>query len=156
MSMKLRLPIIIATVLVLAAAVYVAVSLALSPGRALASLTGQRRDYTLIPATALPPSQADLFGTVIQKQDNSLMLRPITKTAGQENNPPVELVLAAGTKVFIDTTDERTGTIVNGLLQQTIEAFDPNNIAPNDTIVAWGQRRGDRLTAEVVVDERNH
>jgi len=158
MPMKLRLPIIFAAVLVLAAAVYVAVSLALSPAgaQALLSLPGQRRDFTLIPATELPSTQADLFGTVIEKRDNSLMLRPIAKTAGQENNPPVELVLAAGTKVFLDTTSDRTGTIVNGMLQQTLETLDPNNIAPNDTIVAWGQRRGDRLTAEVVVDERNH
>jgi len=156
MPMKLRLPIVLGIVLALAAAAFVAVSLALSPGQALSALTSQQRNYTLIPAAELPPTQADLLGTVLEKRDNSLTLRPITKTAGEENNPPVELVLAAGTKVFIDTTSDRTGTVVNGQLQQTLEPFDPNNIAPNDTIVAWGQRRGDRLTAEVVVDERNH
>jgi hypothetical protein len=157
MSLKLRLPIIFAMVLALAAAAYLAVSLALSPAaqQALSSLPGQRRNFTLIPATELPQTQADLLGTVVEKRDNSLMLRPITKAAGEQNNPLVELVLAAGTKVFMDTTSDRTGTIVNGMLQQTIEPFDPNNIAPNDTIVAWGQRRGDRLTAEVVVVERN-
>jgi len=156
MPIKLHLPIIVALVLVLAAAVYVGVSLALSPGHTLLSLPGPQRNFTLIPATELPQTQADLFGTVIEKRDNSLMLRPLTKTTGEQNNPLVELVLAAGTKVFMDTTSDRTGTIVNGMLQQTIEPFDLNNIAPNDTIVAWGQRRGDRLTAEVVVDERNH
>ncbi len=158
MPMKLRLPIIFAAVLVLAAAVYVAVSLALSPGAvpALFSLPGQQRNFTLIPAAELPQTQADLFGTVVEKRDNSLRLRPITKAAGEQNNPLVELVLAAGTKVFLDTTSDRSGTIVNGMLQQTLEPFDPNNIAPNDTVVAWGQRRGDRLTADIVVDERNH
>ena len=158
MPLKLRLPIIVVTLLALAAAAYLAVSLAVGPGTlpALFSRPGQQRDFTLIPATELPPNQADLLGTVIEKRDNSLMLRPITKSAGDQNNPPVELVLAADTKVYIDTTSDRTGHIVNGMLQQTLEAFDPNNIAANDTIVAWGQRRGDRLTAAIVVDERNH
>jgi hypothetical protein len=156
MSIKLRLPILLAAVLVLAAAVFVAVSLALSPGQALSALTGQRRDFTLIPATELPPTQADLFGSVIEVRDNSIMLRPITKSAGDQNSPPVEVVVTANTKVFMDTTSDRTGTIIDGKLQQTLEPFDINNIVATDTVVAWGSRRGDRLAAEVVVDERNH
>jgi hypothetical protein len=158
MPTRLRLSLVFVTVLALAAAAYLGVSLALSPNvrQTLVSLPGQRRNFTLIPATELPQTQADLFGTVVEKRDNSLMLRPITKAAGDENNPLVELVVTASTKVFMDTTSEQTGTIIDGKIQQTIVPFDISNAIPTDTIVAWGSRRGDRLTAEVVVDERNH
>jgi hypothetical protein len=155
---KRRLLLIILAAFVLAAAAYLAVTLALSPslGQALAALPGQRRDYTLIPATELPPSQADLFGSVVEVRDKSLMVRPITKSAGDQNSPLVEVVVTAATRVFMDTTTDRNGTIVNGQLQQTLATFDVGHILASDSVVVWGSRRGDRLTADVLVDERNH
>ena len=156
--MKRRLPPVIVAVFALAAAAYLAVTLSLSPAlsQALAALPGQRRDYTLIPATERPPSQADLFGSVVEVRDNSLMVRPITKQAGDQNSPLVEVVVTGATGVFMDTTSDRTGTIVNGQLQQTLETFDVGHILASDAVVVWGARRGERLTADVLVDERNH
>ena len=156
--MKLRLPLIFIAVLGLAAAAYLGVSLARSPNiqQALLSRPGQRRDFNLIPATQLPQTQADLLGAGVAVRDNSLMVRPITKGPSDPSNPPVEVVMTAATQVFMDTTDERTGTIVNGALHQTLAAFEVTHIQATDTVVVWGSRRGDRLTAEVLVDERNH
>ncbi len=138
---------------------FFAVTLALSPAgrQSILSLAGQTRNYTLIPAPELPQTQFDLLGAVVERHDNSLMLRPITKGPGDASHPLVEVVVVTGsTLVYLDTTSDRTGTIVDGKLQQTLAPFDAKNILPSDTLVAWGQRRGDRLTAEVVVDERHH
>lgn len=158
MPAKLRLTFIIGSIIALAVAAYLAVTLALSPAarQALLSPPGQPRNASLVPAAELPETQPDLVGTLVAKQDNSLMLRPITKGPNDANNPLVEVVVTAQTEVYIDTTSEQTSPIVNGTIQQTVETFDVGHMAPADTVVAWGARRGDRLTAEVVVDERNH
>src|SRR5262249_38403507 len=155
MKNKLRMALLAAVALVLAAAIYLGVTLALSPA-ARAAQPGRPGNAALIPATELPPTQPDLFGQLVEKRDHSLMLRPITKGPNDASNPLVEVVVAANTTVYLDTTSEQTSPIVNGTIQQTLAAFDFNQMAPPDTVVAWGTRRGDRLTADVLVDERNH
>jgi hypothetical protein len=158
MPAKMRLALLTGSILALSGAAYLGVALALSPAarQALLAPPGQPRNASLVPATELPQTQPDLFGMLVAKQDNSLILRPITKGPNDANNPLVEVVVTAQTKVYIDTTSEQTSPIVNGSIQQTVETFDAGRMVISDTVVAWGSWRGHRLTAEVVVDERNH
>lgn len=143
----------------LAGAVYLAASLMFAHSGwsdfLQAQAPGQRVNLELIPAPELPPTQADLSGTLVEVKDNSLMLRPLSKGAGIQAGSLIEVVITGNTKVFRDDTHDGPGSnavIANGRIQQVVLRSDMGGFNTGDTIAIWGARRGDRLTADVVLD----
>ncbi len=153
-------------VVLLAGAVFVAVRLlntiasANGPGMPPAGLGGPGKGATvfmlkLTPAAELPVTHADLEGDVPNIQDNSIFVsnRPNTSVPA---GPVTEVVVSQKTKIYRDITLDtvptpQSGTTTNMGAQQVIEPADLASISDDSHVQVWGQKRGDRLNAEVIL-----
>ena len=165
MKNNLRTPLIVlAVIVVLAAAAFVAVSL-LNPS--LAGFSGLRLPgaatagpsnkpsgltYNVVPATEMPATNPDLVGRLEQKQDNSLMVRPDSKGAPA---PLVEVVVASQTRLYRNATGDFVGTppAPGAAIQMKLVPYSLGQVSVGDSVIAWGEQRGGRLVAEVVMIE---
>jgi len=158
---RLRWPITIGAVVALAAATFVAVSLlhpnlaGFSAGRPPGAATGDKQQavtYNMIPATEMPATNPDLVGRLERKQDNSLMVRPDSKGAPA---PLVEVVVTGQTRLYRNATGDFVGTppASGSAVQMVLAPYSLERVAVGDSVVAWGQQRGGRLVAEVIMIE---
>jgi hypothetical protein len=121
-----------------------------------------------IPAPELPKQAADLRGQVASVQNNSIYVAQQDKIRvavinGQvqqqptPSGPSTEVVVSKETKIYRDVTMDDMAKPAPGAsgstmqVQQKVEAADISAITPNSFVQVWGQRRGDRLNAEVIV-----
>ena len=143
---------------VLAGASYVALSLfttgSLGPLHSAglsATSPVQGRDYELISPTELPPTQPDLSGKVSAIQDQTFTV--VSKASTGVSGSAVEVVITTATQVYRDSTDDNGLNIVDGNVQRHIEPYDAGLIKVGDGLIAWGDQRGNRLVATVVMME---
>ena len=156
MSVRLKTSIIVVGgVILLAAAAYVGLSL-LNPNLAgKASLpadgSGKKTGLTIdfIPATEIPTTNSDLVGRLQTRQNNSLMVQPDSQGAPAAL---VEVVVTTQTHIYHDTTgDQFQGPPPTGSsVQQVVVPYTLDQIAVGDRIIVWGDRRGDRIVANVI------
>ena len=155
--------ILLAAIAVLAAAAFVGLSL-LNPN--LASLSGLRLPgaasgagdkkpaitYNVIRATEMPATNPDLTGRLQQKQDNSLMVQPDSKGAPA---PLVEVVVTGQTRLYRNATGDFLGTppAPGATVQMVLAPYSLEQVAVGDRVIAWGQQRGGRLVADVIMVE---
>ncbi len=116
-------------------------------------------------AKELPPQPMDLSGIVVRRADNSLFLgtgniRPkqvlnpdltvrIEKTF---DGPMVEVVVSHATTIYKDVTAKQYQySPPTGPVQQFLEPGSIDDIAENRTVIVWGERRGDRIIANVLL-----
>jgi hypothetical protein len=122
-----------------------------------------------IPAPELPKQTIDLRGQVVSVKDNSIFVGQMDKfvmgvkngVVQQQPTPPgpyTEVVVSKDTKIYRDITMENMPTpSANSSpdnpaeIQQSVELVDVSAITPSSMVQVWGQRRGDRLIAEVMV-----
>ena len=164
MPNKTRTSILLAGALVLlAAAAYVAFSL-LNPslasqgGLALpgAATTAAGKKggltYHVLPATEMPATNPDVVGQLAQRQDNSLMVRPDSKGAAA---PLVEVVITSQTRLYRNATGDFAGTPppAGATVPMALAPYRLEQVAVGQHVIAWGQQRGARLVAEVVMIE---
>jgi hypothetical protein len=164
MKNNIRTPLVVlAAIVVLAAAAFVGLSL-LNPnlpglsGLRLPGAAGGASDkkpalsYNVIPATEMPATNPDIVGRLEQKQDNSLMVRPDSKGAAA---PLVEVVITGQTRLYRNATGDFLGTppASGSAVQMVLAAYSLEQAAVGDSVIAWGQQRGGRLVAEVVMIE---
>ena len=159
MSVRLKTSIIVVGgVILLAAAAYVGLSL-INPK--LASRTNLPADgsgkktgvtFDVIPATEIPATNPDLVGQLQTRQDNSLMVLPDTKGAPA---PVVEVVVTTQTRLYRNATgDQLHGAPPSGTtIQMVILPYALEQVAAGNRIIAWGERRGDRIVADVILVE---
>jgi len=157
MSSKVKTSIIVVGwVILLAAAAFVGLSL-LNPnlaGKASlpADASGKKTGLTvdLIMATEIPTTIADAEGRLQTLQNNSLMVQPDSQGAPAAL---VEVVVTAQTHLYHDTTgDQFPGAGVTGrTVQEVVVPYSLAQIVVGDRIIAWGDRRGDRVVADVIV-----
>ncbi len=109
----------------------------------------------LTPAPELPVTHADLEGDVTNIQDNSIYVsnRPNNSVPA---GPVTEVVVSQKTKIYRDITLDtvptpQSGTTTNLGAQQVIEPADVSSISTDSHVQVWGQMRGNRLNAEVVL-----
>jgi len=120
-------------------------------------------------ASELPATSADLVGMVSAINGNSLSVSqgkmmmiskngsaPVASTPDDNSSSPAtEVVLTKDTKIWRDTTMDNapkpSGGNTEMTLQQTVETADVSFIVTGYPIQVWGQKRGDRLVADVVV-----
>ncbi|MBN2391707.1 MAG: hypothetical protein JXR84_13360 [Anaerolineae bacterium] len=120
------------------------------------------------PAPELPARAPDVAGQLKRVEDNSIfvgtgdvgfMVR-VDEAGNTETNipeatgPEVEVVVTRDTKVYRDMMQPPTigsGEDVPSVMQQKITLITLDDIGEQGAISAWGQKRGDRVIAEVVL-----
>jgi hypothetical protein len=125
------------------------------PGAATeASGKKQSVTYDVVRATEMPATNPDIVGRLEQRQDNSLMVRPDSKGAPA---PLVEVVITGQTRLYRNVTGDFLGTppASGTTVQMVLAPYTLEQVAAGDNVIAWGARRGDRLTAEVILIQRN-
>lgn len=128
---------------------------------------------TFLPAPELPAEPPAAAGIVLSRQDNSVMLgtgnidvrveAEIDPATGQESRsvvpstdgPELEIVIGPDTALYRDVTDFSAGAPTESgerTVQQVVRpAGSADAIEPQMEMQVWGERRGDRVIATVVV-----
>ena len=128
---------------------------------------------TIIPAAELPPEEAAAFGIVLNHQDDVLTVGTgaielavevkVDAATGQEqtsvvpstNGPELEVVLTHDTLLYRDITDvegqtpDESGEVT--IIQEIRPVTDSGAIEEQMEVQVWGERRGDRIVADVLV-----
>ncbi len=128
---------------------------------------------TILPAAELPDSEAVAFGIVLTRQDDTLTIVTgdielavevnVNSTTGQEqtsvipssNGPELEVVLTRDTLLYRDITDiagqtpDESGEVT--IMQEIRRVTDGSQIEPQMEVQVWGERRGDRIVADLLV-----
>lgn len=123
----------------------------------------------IIPSKELPQAKADLRGMVVKAENNSLFVGEMQQmmvmaskngsvsTSPTPTGPYTEVVISQDTKVYKDVTmdsmpDPSTASNGTAEVQQQLAAGSVSDVvAGNTSVQVWGQKRGDRLIADVVV-----
>ena len=122
------------------------------------------------PAPELPDRPAETAGLFVRRQDNSLIVGTgnitldveVDGATGEETvttnhtGPEVEVVVSRDTVIYHDITEidvepsaRQSGEMT---VQQVVEPVDSlAEIGENTEVQAWGEKRGDRVVAEVLV-----
>jgi hypothetical protein len=112
------------------------------------------------PAAEMPATAPDVAGLYVRREDNRLFLGTgslsAVKVEGvwqyQHDGPVVEIVTTHDTQVYRDDTLQQIGEEPpSDPLQQVLTPSIVDEIDGRCAVSAWGERRGDRLVAEVVV-----
>lgn len=128
---------------------------------------------TILPAAELPDEEAVASGIVLGRQDDTLTIGTgdievaveveVDASTGQEkmsvvpstNGPELEVVLTRDTLLYRDVTDiagqipDESGEVT--IVQEVRPATDASQIEEQMEVQVWGERRGDRIVAEVLV-----
>jgi len=113
-----------------------------------------------VPAAEMPDLPADVAGVFVRREDSNLFLGT-GNTSGlmtggawelHHNGPTVEVVTNDGTRIFQDhTLLQLGGAAPSGPVKQILRLGDLHEIGPNSTVSTWGEKRGDRFVAEIII-----
>ena len=128
---------------------------------------------TILPAAELPTEPAAASGILVRREDNSLTVGTggievnvevaVDGDTGQETvqavpratGPELEVVVGRNTTLYLDVTDYSMGNAPESgerTVQQQVRPVDSlEDLPENAEIQAWGNRSGDRITADVLV-----
>ncbi len=128
---------------------------------------------TILPAVELPDSPSAAFGILQSKQDNTIVIGTgsidlevdveVDPETGQEtttflptiSGPDVEVVITPDTIIYKDVTDFAQNQMNKSgeqTIQQLVRAVGSlEDIGTNSELEVWGEKRGDRIVAEIVV-----
>jgi hypothetical protein len=119
----------------------------------------------------MPAGQPDLYG-VFLRRDNSTIIICLPANAGPTidltisadgtvsegtngcSGPEVQVVVAGSTKVYHDITAQQYAThpmVPGETIQQKVEPGSLDDTSSATRLLVWGERRGDRLVADVLV-----
>ena len=138
----------------------------LVPGGAAAS-GKQAIHLEVVPASELPAAAPDAIGPFVKRRDNSLFVAIRSKfmiltnkdgsvrTDGMDSGQRLEVVVTTDTTLYKDVTGDQSPRNApppaDGKIQQIVVAGALDEIGTNSFVSAWGERRGDRVVAKVVV-----
>ena len=167
---------ILALVLLLAGGAYMAGQL-LSPGPEMGDADGPTikigmgkgplTEAVWVPAEECPTEDPDVAGAYSRRQDNSVFVNEtkdgfmisqdesgsfaVTNTTGKIH----EVVVTGETGVYVDSTNEQLDeAMLDGKLYQKLGPGTIEEIAGLSYVRAWGEKRGDRLIASVLIYTR--
>ncbi len=128
---------------------------------------------TILPAPELPDEPAAAFGVLVNREDNTLLVGTgnidlevdieVNPETGQESTsliprtdgPQLEVVLTPDTIIYRDVTDlslapdQESGE--REVVQQVRLVDSADDVTGNLELEIWGERRGDRIVAAVLV-----
>lgn len=114
----------------------------------------------LEPAAEMPDAPADATAPFLRREDNSLFVGTGTmsgvlvdgKWQLRHDGPVVEVVATHDTLIYRDDTLQQLGGVASsGPVQQDLTPGTLDEIDETHIVQAWGERRGDRVVAEVIV-----
>jgi hypothetical protein len=110
------------------------------------------------PAPELPTTPADVLGTYSRMDGNSLFIFQHVKGAmgpvNQNTGPEIEIVITTDTQLYKDATTPPNPDKVDEsqAIQQKVEPIEKlENIGEKTMFTVWGEHRGDRVIATVIV-----
>lgn len=127
---------------------------------------------TILPAAELPTEPSAASGLLVRREDNSLTVgtggievnvEVTVDETGQETvqavpratGPEMEVVVDRNTTLYLDITDYSMGDAPESgeriVQQQVKEVGSLEDLPENAEIQVWGNRSGDRITANVLV-----
>jgi len=127
-------------------------------------------EMEMAPAPELPTVSSDAAGMIKRIEDNSIfitqhnpgeMVMAVSSEDGEITVPTpegggteIEVVVTQDTQIYRDVTQFPSleeGEEMPEVMQQKIEPITLNDIGDQGGVVVWGQKRGDRIVADVVV-----
>ncbi len=116
-------------------------------------------------AKELPEAAPDVTGLFAERKDNSIFVTIGSKfmvqvdkngavnTQTDSNGQKLEVVVTSDTTVYKDVTQlvNLKTQPADGKVQQQVEPGSLDEIGTNSFVSAWGERRGDRVIAKVLV-----
>lgn len=166
-------------VLVLGGAAFMAARLLQKPAQArngverVVSASGDsvvtRVEFEMDYAPELPATPSEAGGRLTRVEDNSLFITQYNNVGtvmgyneGDEIIIPtpegggteIEVMVTKDTQIYRDVTQLpslREGEEMPEVIQQKVEPITLNDIGDQGSLVVWGQKRGDRIVADVVV-----
>lgn len=120
----------------------------------------------MVSAKELPATPPEVSGIFAERKDNSVFVtvgdgrfmvmvdeNGTVKTDAGGNGQKLEVVVTGDTLLYQDVTEMMTDgqPPADGKLQQKVTAGSIDEIGPNSFVTAWGERRGDRLIAKVLL-----
>ena len=120
---------------------------------------GGTQSLEIVPAEELPSVPADVKGLYVRREDNSLFVGTGEvmlnirdgEVISDYDGPEVEVVVTHDTMVYRDKTQYGTDEVGDGKIQQVVKPGSLEEIGKHSLISVWGQERGSRLFAEVLV-----
>ena len=113
------------------------------------------------PAPELPTTKADVTGSFVERNDNSILVQAVPFGAGpggvsgdsplDENSGVRVEIVTSKTKIYRDVTQipaPVNGEIHN--LQQAAEEGILDDLNSDTFVTVWGRRSGDRIVADVL------
>lgn len=128
---------------------------------------------TILPAPELPHEPSAAFGVLVSREDNTLLVGTgnidlevdieVNPETGQESTsliprtdgPQLEVVLTPDTVIYRDVTDlslqsgQESGE--REIVQAVRQVNSSDDVTGNLELEIWGERRGDRIVATVLV-----
>lgn len=120
----------------------------------------------ILPAPELPTDGDSIGGVFLRQEDNSYFVgtgstsvsiqveNGETSTAVDHSGPEIEVVVTGDTVFYEDITEvsfESSASKEQTLQQEVRQVDQPTGLAKGASFAVWGERRGDRMTATVVV-----
>ena len=117
-------------------------------------------------AKELPEAPPDVVGLYSRRDDQSLfvtdanldqMMVTVDKngkmtTSSEGSGQTIEIVVTKDTQLYRDATvPDPSQPMQGGTIQQKVEAGSLDEVGENSIVMAWGERRGDRLVARVLM-----
>ena len=113
-------------------------------------------------AEELPQRPPDTLGLFVRREDNRIFVicgeRGIMYTLDGEvtatgESTEVEVVATSETAVYKDVTQESlvAGLPSGGTVEQKLEPGQVEEIGKSSVVMVWGEKRGERLVAEILV-----
>jgi hypothetical protein len=113
-------------------------------------------------AQELPQRPPDAIGVFSRREDNRIFVSSsgkgvvIMEDGGAASDPQaqeVEVVVTGETTVYEDVTQKDLGDEPpsGGVVQQKVQPGSVEAIGQNSFVVAWGEKSGDRLVADILV-----
>lgn len=124
--------------------------------------TGATKLVEIESARELPQRPPDTLGVFTRREDNrvfvssgdeGIMFTLDGEVRSEGNAKEVEVVVTGETAVYEDVTQEKIdwGAPAGSTTQQKLEPGSVEEIGENSVVMAWGEKRGERLVAEILV-----
>jgi hypothetical protein len=126
---------------------------------------GQAVSLEIEPSKDLPEGKPDAMGIFAERKDNSIFVTIGTKfmvqvdkngtvnTQTDGNGDKLEVVVTGDTKIYKDVTEASLEgpPPADGKVQQKVAPGSLDEIGSNSFVSAWGEKRGDRVIATVLM-----